>query len=135
GCWLRRPARGCWPERLAHGRADLALLRRALERQRRHAYLGYVVSKDTVPPVLRVSDEDRDHVIEILRHGSEDGRLSNETFVHRMEIALQARGPAELAALLRDLPAPAQDHNWLVRTAGWFARLGRRIRRSWRTSR
>jgi hypothetical protein len=47
-----------------------------------------VVSKDTVPPVLRVSDEDRDHVIEILRHGSEDGRLSNETFLHRMEIAL-----------------------------------------------
>ena len=41
------------------------------------------MSKDTVPPVLRVSDEDRDHVIEILRHGSEDGRLSNETLVHR----------------------------------------------------
>jgi FHA domain/Domain of unknown function (DUF1707) len=94
-----------------------------------------VVSKDTVPPVLRVSDEDRDHVIEILRHGSEDGRLSNETFVHRMEIALQARGPAELAALLRDLPAPVQDRNWLVRTAGWFARLGRQTGRSWQTSR
>jgi hypothetical protein len=94
-----------------------------------------VVSKDTVPPVLRVSDEDRDHVIEILRHGSADGRLSNETFVQRVEIALQARGAAELAALLTDLPGPSQDRSWLVRTAGWFSSLGVRTRRSWRSRR
>jgi FHA domain-containing protein/uncharacterized protein DUF1707 len=97
--------------------------------------VGYVVSKDTVPPVLRVSDEDRDHVIEILRHGSEEGRLSSETFVQRVEIALQARGAAELAALLSDLPAREPDRNWLVRAAGWFSDLGHRMRQSWRSRR
>ena len=59
---------------------------------------------DSLPPAFRASDEDRDDVIRVLRDGSVDGRLSNETFLRRVDRALRARGMAELAELLSDLP-------------------------------
>ena len=46
---------------------------------------------DTLPPTLRASDADREQVIRALREGSADGRLSYETFLHRVELALRAR--------------------------------------------
>ena len=49
-------------------------------------------------PALRVSDADRDEAIKVLREGSADGRLSHETFIHRMELVLQARYASQLAA-------------------------------------
>ena len=39
----------------------------------------------------------------MLREGSADGRLSHDTFLHRMELALQARDAGQLASLLSDL--------------------------------
>ena len=59
---------------------------------------------DSLPSDFRASDEDRDDVIRLLRDGSVDGRLSNETFLRRVDRALRARGMAELAELLSDLP-------------------------------
>src|SRR6476646_11355373 len=59
-------------------------------------------------PALRVSDADRDEVIKVLREGSADGRLSLDTFLHRMELALQARDAGQLASLLSDLRPAAR---------------------------
>src|SRR5215469_4235466 len=59
---------------------------------------------DSLPKVFRASDEDRDEAIRMLRDGSVEGRLSSETFLARVERALQARSADELAQLLRDLP-------------------------------
>jgi hypothetical protein len=91
---------------------------------------------DTGPPGLRASDEDRENVIEMLRHGSIEGRISNDTFLERIDIALRAQRIEELASLLRDLPAPAQGRQgWLGRWAGWCSALSSRVYYSWRTPR
>lgn len=73
--------------------------------------------------------------IDLLRHGTAHGRLSNETFVHRVDIALRARSIDELAALLRDLPPATRRGSWLVRPVRWGARLARRLLTAWRASR
>ena len=73
---------------------------------------------DSLPPAFRASDEDRDDVIRILRDGSVAGRISNETFLRRVDCALRARGVDELAELLSDLqPVPDQG------AGGWWGRL------------
>lgn len=87
---------------------------------------------DSLPPAFRVSDEERDEVIRMLRDGSVDGRISNETFLRRVDRALHAQGADELAELLADLP-PVPDGNagaamrWRVRATTWL----REIRPSW----
>ena len=78
---------------------------------------------DSLPPAFRASDEDRDDVIRILRDGSVAGRISNETFLRRVDRALRARGVDELAELLSDLqPVPDQG------AGGWWGRLTTRLR-------
>ncbi len=94
-----------------------------------------MVSQDTVPPELRASDEDREKVIEKLQHGSVDGRLSNDTFLQRVDLALRARRMGELARLLGDLPSPAPASGLLDRGVTWCAGLGARVQRAWRTPR
>ena len=87
---------------------------------------------DSLPPAFRVSDEERDEVIRMLRDGSVDGRISNETFLARVDRALHARGADELAELLSDLP-PVPGENagpgvsWRVRATFWL----REIRLRW----
>jgi hypothetical protein len=75
-----------------------------------------MASRDTIPPVRRVSDADRDQVIQRLQDGSVEGRLSQDTFLHRLDQALRARRAGELAKLLTDLPA-ADDRGFLSRAA------------------
>jgi Domain of unknown function (DUF1707)/FHA domain len=55
---------------------------------------------------LRASDSDRDLVISRLSDQFAEGRLSHDTFAHRVEVALSARGHGELQSLLADLPRP-----------------------------
>ena len=100
------------------------------------------MSQDTVPSALRVSDEEREKAIERLQHEFVTGRLSNDTFLARTEMALHARRAGELAALLHDLPGPAQRTRWrnrclrwLGRGVGWCSTTGARIRQAWRTPR
>jgi hypothetical protein len=93
------------------------------------------VGQDTVPPALRASDEDRESAIELLRNGSVQGRLSYDTFLARVDVALRARGVDELADLLRDLPPPAQKKRWLIRVAGWWSALDAQVQQAWRTPR
>jgi hypothetical protein len=86
---------------------------------------------DSLPSEFRASDEDRDDAIRILRDGSVDGRISNDTFLRRVDRALRARGLGELAELLSDLPpAPGADApappaarplaGWPARATAWL---------------
>ncbi len=94
-----------------------------------------MVSQDTVPPELRASDQDRENVIERLQHESVKGRLSNETFLQRVDIALRARRIGELAGLLSDLPLPARKSGLAERCVSWCATAGTRVTQAWRTPR
>jgi hypothetical protein len=95
-----------------------------------------VAVPDTAPRVIRASDEDREQAIELLRHGSVDGRISHETFLHRMESAMRARGVDELADLVRDLPGPApRPAGRLDRWTRWYSGHLVRAQLAWRTPR
>jgi len=65
-----------------------------------------MVGVDSGPMAIRASDVDRERVIQALREGSADGRLSYDTFLHRMDLALHARRRGELDGLLTDLMVP-----------------------------
>jgi hypothetical protein len=53
---------------------------------------------------LRASDAEREQAIDKLRDRFAEGRLSQETFLYRMDAALQAKFPSELSELFTDLP-------------------------------
>lgn len=58
-----------------------------------------------VVPPKRSSDADRDRVVHRLRDAVVDGRLSHDSFVWRVDLALRARDEAALGRLVADLPA------------------------------
>ncbi|MFF3327665.1 FHA domain-containing protein [Streptomyces sp. NPDC002889] len=87
----------------------------------------------TYPAPARISDAERERVLGILREGAAEGKLSHDTFVHRMELVLVARRPEELEALTADL---AQESPWsrrLYRTVGRVSAFSVRLRRAWQT--
>ena len=53
---------------------------------------------------VRASDADRDQAIGELRDRFAEGRLSHETFLYRMDAALNAKDQADLSELFTDLP-------------------------------
>ena len=96
-------------------------------------YLRFMVapstpSPDSLPSAFRASDDDRDDVIRILRDGSVAGRLSNDTFLRRVDRALRARRVDELAVLLSDLPSATEKGAGPGRAAKAWTRLAGRIR-------
>ena len=66
---------------------------------------------------IRVSDADRDQALARLRDGFVQGRLTHETFAHRVEQALRARASRELSSVIADLPSPRGI--WYRATAIW----------------
>ena len=56
-------------------------------------------------PEIRVSDQERNGVVESLRTHCADGRLTLDEFAERVEVALAAKTQAELSEITRDLPA------------------------------
>ncbi|MEU7685625.1 DUF1707 SHOCT-like domain-containing protein, partial [Streptomyces spectabilis] len=79
----------------------------------------------------RVSDAERERALEVLREGAALGRLSHDTFVRRMELALTARKRQELAALTADLRT---EHRWtrlVLSTVGAVSGFGVKLRRAW----
>jgi hypothetical protein len=58
-------------------------------------------------PAIRVSDQDRDQVAQILQAAFAEGRLDDDEFDVRMRSALTARTSADLEKLTVDLPAQA----------------------------
>ena len=53
---------------------------------------------------VRASDAERDHAIGELQDRFAEGRLSQETFLYRMDAALHAKDRSELSELFTDLP-------------------------------
>jgi hypothetical protein len=63
-------------------------------------------ARDEQPvPGLRASDAERDQVVAKLRDEFVAGRLSHDTFLHRVNLVLETRGQAELPPFVADLPA------------------------------
>jgi hypothetical protein len=78
---------------------------------------GTPASPDEEPvPGLRASDAERDQVVSRLRDEFVAGRLSHETFLHRMHVVLESRRQADLPPVLADLPVE-QEHRSLI---GWL---------------
>src|SRR5919108_5880649 len=65
---------------------------------------GSTADTPTTPEFLRASDAERDHAVSELRNEFAEGRLSHETFMYRMQSALDARNRGQLAGLFTDLP-------------------------------
>jgi hypothetical protein len=58
---------------------------------------------------MRASDAERDRAIGELRDRFAEGRISQDTFLYRMDAALHAKDHSELSALFADLPGPHQQ--------------------------
>ncbi|GAA2489395.1 DUF1707 and FHA domain-containing protein [Streptomyces gobitricini] len=83
----------------------------------------------------RLSDAERDRALGLLREGVAQGKLSHDTFLRRMELALVARRPDELAALTADLRT---EGRWSKRLFGAVERVSAfhvRLRRAWQAER
>jgi hypothetical protein len=70
-----------------------------------HVMGGSTADTPTTPEYLRASDAERDHAVSELRNEFAEGRLSHETFMYRMQSALDARNQGQLAGLFTDLPS------------------------------
>jgi FHA domain/Domain of unknown function (DUF1707) len=90
-----------------------------------------MVGPDSLPEVFRPSDEEREEVIRMLRDGSAEGRLSEDTFLARVDRALRARDAVELAGLHCDLPPLARRNPLLARISGWRSSLTEALRAAW----
>ncbi|MFD3923317.1 DUF1707 and FHA domain-containing protein [Streptomyces sp. NPDC058595] len=83
----------------------------------------------------RLSDAERDRVLAVLREGAAQGKLSHDTFIRRMDLALAARRSEELAVLTADLDT---DGRWARRVFGAVGRasaFSARLRRAWQIER
>ncbi|MDI3402284.1 DUF1707 and FHA domain-containing protein [Streptomyces cavernicola] len=84
----------------------------------------------------RLSDAERDKALRALQEGVVQGRLSHDTYVRRMELALVARQADQLAALTADLPAAQGRWSALVTGAvGAASAFTVRVRRAWQAER
>src|ERR1700722_2588953 len=76
-------------------------------------------------PDLRVSDRDRDGVVQIVQAAFAEGRLDDDEFDQRMRAALTARTAADLEKLPADLPetvtSPVSRAPASARAPGRFA--------------
>jgi hypothetical protein len=66
---------------------------------------GSTADTPTTPEFLRASDAERDHAVSELRNEFAEGRLSQDTFMYRMQSALDARHRGQLSGLFTDLPS------------------------------
>jgi FHA domain/Domain of unknown function (DUF1707) len=91
-----------------------------------------VTSHDDGPgqpvPALRASDAERDYAVGELRDRFAEGRLSQDTFLVRMDAALRAKELSELSELFTDLPG-AEQRGFGVAIRRRLARMRRRLAR------
>jgi len=62
------------------------------------------------PSQLRISDEDRHKVAEVLRQAAGDGRIDLEELDERLEAAYAAKTYGDLVPITADLPVAGQHH-------------------------
>lgn len=99
-----------------------------------------MTSVESGAPVPRISDADRERALDVLREGMVAGRVSQETFLRRMELVMAARRLEELRAVLDDLPdrEPAEqapEQGWLLTTVSRMSAFQQRLRRAWQAER
>jgi DUF1707 SHOCT-like domain/FHA domain len=80
---------------------------------------------------VRVSDAEREQALAELRNGYAEGRLTHETFVHRVDQALRARLSSELRYVVADLPKRWRVGVAVRRTARDCGRMIDRWLRGW----
>ncbi|MGW7425542.1 FHA domain-containing protein [Streptomyces sp. NPDC054813] len=83
----------------------------------------------------RLSDAEREKALSVLRDGVAMGRLSHDTFVRRMELALAAHRVDELAVLTADLPQESRFARVLFGTVEAVSGFTVRLRRAWQSER
>jgi hypothetical protein len=83
----------------------------------------------------RLSDAERDRALKSLRDGVALGRLSHDTFIRRMELALAARRSDELVALTADLPTEGRWSKLVFGTVEAVSGFTVRLRRAWQAER
>ncbi|MFJ4480982.1 FHA domain-containing protein [Streptomyces longwoodensis] len=83
----------------------------------------------------RLSDAERDRALKVLRDGVAMGRLSHDTFIRRMELALAARRADELAVLTADLPRENRFSRVVFGTVEAVSGFTVRLRRAWQAER
>jgi hypothetical protein len=86
------------------------------------------------PLPLRASDAERDQVVGELRERFAEGRLSQDSFVRRVDAALRARERRELAGLLADMPASRRLAGALADVARRAAAAARRAGGRWQAA-
>ncbi|MFC9815604.1 DUF1707 and FHA domain-containing protein [Streptomyces virginiae] len=90
-------------------------------------------------PAPRLSDAERDRALGQLREGAAQGKLSHDTFLRRMELALVARRSEDLAVLTADLQTrEVAESPWTRRLFGWVGRVSAvsaGVRRAWAAER
>jgi hypothetical protein len=86
-----------------------------------------------MPP--RASAAERERVIQRLRAGREDDRLSLETFSDRVELAYSARHRDELAELLADLPEHGRATRAVLSAVTAVSRWTAEVEAAWRHAR
>jgi hypothetical protein len=77
---------------------------------------------------IRASDAEREVVLDQLGDGYADGRLSQDTFMFRVEATLRARRRGELDDQLSDLPAPTTAQPLRDRVRALGRQLARELR-------
>lgn len=88
----------------------------------------------TQPP-YRASDRERDRAIDELRDRAAEGRLSPETFVGRIDMALRARNQHELDDLVSDLPPPDTRRRRMADAVSAVSEFVTRLQSAWRRPR
>ncbi|MEU1041226.1 FHA domain-containing protein [Streptomyces sp. NPDC005551] len=83
----------------------------------------------------RPSDAERDSALKVLRDGVALGRLSHDTFIRRMELALAARRSEELAVLTADLSTESRWSRLVFGTVEAVSGFSVRLRRAWQAER
>ncbi|MEV0414761.1 DUF1707 and FHA domain-containing protein [Streptomyces sp. NPDC050448] len=90
-------------------------------------------------PVPRLSDAERDRALVQLREGAALGKLSHDTFLRRMELALVARRSEDLVVLTADLESRRSGEGpWTRRVFAWVGRasaVSAGVRRAWNAER
>ena len=65
--------------------------------------------QDPRQPTIRISDDDRQRMVEVLRSHCTDGRLTLDEFSDRVGLVFEARTRADLELVTADLPAASQS--------------------------
>jgi hypothetical protein len=83
----------------------------------------------------RPSDAERDRVLAVLREGVAAGKLSQDTFMRRMDLVLAARRADELKLLTADLEREGRISRRLFQAVGKLSSFTLRLRTAWQAER